>query len=282
MRCPSRRCFAGKAFLWLVVALSAALCGCAAQGGRAAGDALRPPPLPVLSPTALTADGGDGRVYLRWNPQMEDPRVVGWKVLQLEPEKRAATPQPLADPQFVVCGLANGTRYTFAIVGVLKDGGTTSESNTAAVTPHDVGTAKIVPLKRGEKIAVGEFQDVTAGPSAARVVFPDGQEIVYDQCRPVDWKARDGEHLIYPKAFGNGLDIGQFDERGLPKLIPPGGLKESGPIGRLPGYTLGQGAEYRDAQFGSPHATLTDPMTLPVEASKGDARRWVAWSRAVA
>ena len=167
-----------------------------------------------------------------------------------------------------------------------------------------------MPVKRGEKIAVGEFQDgwhghaplrdhvegrasrrsrhmvtqrrVTMPPNPARVVFPDGQEILYGQCRPVDWKARDGEHLIYPKAFGNGLDIGQFDERGLPKLIPPGGLKESGPLGRMPGYTMGQGAEYRDAQFGSPHATLTDPMTLPVEASKGDARRWVAWSRAVA
>jgi hypothetical protein len=249
--------------------------GCAAQGNRTPGENLKPPPLPVLSPTALTGDPGDGRAYLRWNLQLEDARVVGWKVLQLAPEKAPITKEPLTEPHMVVSGLKNGTQYAFAIVGVLKDGGQTPESNTVAVTPQAVGTAKVVPVKRNEKIGFGEFQDITSGPMTARIAFPDGQQLVYDLCRPVDWMARDGEHLIYPKAFGNGLDIGQFDERGLPKIIPPGGLKEGGPIGRLPGYTLGQGAEYRDAQFGLPHPHITDPLTLPVDLKPGDAKpKW--------
>jgi len=187
------------------------------------------PPLPVLPPTALTGDPGDGRAYLRWNIQIEDERVIGWKVLQLAPRQRTITPDVLTEAHFVVTGLDNGTEYTFAVAGVLKDGSTTPHSNTAAVTPRDVGTARVERAPR--KITVGEFKDIELGRYAARVVFPDGQELVWDRLRPIDWKTRDGQHLIYPLHFGNGLDIGQFDERGLPMVIPPEGLSSD----RMPG-----------------------------------------------
>ena len=251
--------------------------GCLPQGKEppVAEKRLDPPPLPVLSPTALTADPGDGRAYLRWNLQLEDSRAVGWRVLQLEPEPAEVTKDTLTEPHLVVRGLKNGTRYTFAVAGILNDGRETPQSHTASVTPRNVGTAKIAPVQQNEKIAVGEFRDIALGQFAARIVFPDGQELVYDQFRPVDWKTRDGEHLIYPKPFGNGFDIGQFDPRGLPKIIPPGGLRESGPIGPMPGYTLGAGAEYRDVQSGRPHPYLTDPMTLPLGERHHDAPpRW--------
>ena len=39
-----------------------------------------PPPLPVLSSMALTAEAGDGKVHLRWNPQSENEHVIGWRV----------------------------------------------------------------------------------------------------------------------------------------------------------------------------------------------------------
>ena len=48
---------------------------------------LTSPPLLILSPTALTGDAGDQRAYLRWNLQLEDERVIGWKVLQLAPRR---------------------------------------------------------------------------------------------------------------------------------------------------------------------------------------------------
>jgi len=261
MRCP---------LPWVLFLLSTVLFGCLPQGKEHTVSAkrLEPPPLPILSPTALTADPGDGRAYLRWNLQLEDPRVVGWRVLQLEPEPAELTKDTLTDPHLVVRGLQNGTRYTFAVVAILKDGQRTPQSNTASVTPRNVGTAKIAS---NEKLTVGEFKDIPPGQFAARIVFPDGQELVYDQFRPVDWKTRDGEHLIYPNPFGNGFDIGQFDVRGLPKVIPPGGLKEPGPLGPIPGYTLGAGAEYRDVQFGRPHPYITDPMTLPLGERHHDA-----------
>lgn len=183
------------------------------------------PPLPVLAPTALTADAGDGRAYLRWNLQLEDPRVTGWQVRQLAPAKKTLTRTPLAEPVFVVRDLENGTAYTFAVVGVLKDGKTTPESNAVTVTPRATGTAKLAPP--GGPLTVGEFKGIRLGPDATKVVFPDGQELVFDRLRPVDWRTRDGEHLLHPRHFGNGLDIGRFDARGLPLIIPPEGLKRS-------------------------------------------------------
>jgi len=191
-----------------------------------------PPPLPILSPTALTGDAGDGRAYLRWNPQLEDPRVIGWRVLQLEPDGKTLTPDMLTEPALVVRGLANGTRYVFAVAGVVADGSSTPRSNSVAVTPRETGSAKIV----------------SSGQNAARILFPDGQELAYDSYRPTDWKTRDGEHLIYPEPFGNGLDIGEFDERGLPRVIPP-----AGPEGRA-------------------HPYLTQPMTQTLDAGSNDAR----------
>ena len=108
---------------------------------------LKSPPLPVLSPTALCGDAGDGRVYLRWNPQLEDERVLGWKVRQTKPTEAELTDSFLTEPAFIVHGLENGTSYTFVLVGVLKDGSFTPPSNTAVVTPHATGTANVIRLK---------------------------------------------------------------------------------------------------------------------------------------
>ena len=250
-------------------------------------DDLKLPPLPILGPTALCADAGDGRAYLRWNLQLEDDRVVGWKVLQLNPEKGAVGKDPLTEPSLVVTGLKNGTEYAFAVVGVLKDGTQTPPGNTATVTPRAVGAAKIVHLKPfvktktetkpGDTLSFGQFKDVLIGPASAKVVFPDGQELVYDGFRPVDWKTRDGAHLVYPLPFGNGLDIGKFDDRGLPTIIPPLGLKDDKtPVeeaAHAPIQPLN--ADYRDAQFGTKHPYITDPMTLPLSRYNHDAQpRW--------
>ncbi len=184
------------------------------------------PPLPLLPPTALTADAGDGRAYLRWNLQLEDERVLGWRVLQLRPAKRILTSEPLRDPQFLVAGLSNGTEYEFAVAGVLANGATTTPGNAVTVTPRATGKAT-VEAAGSAPLTVGEFKDLSLGEKATRVTFPDGQVLLFDGFRPVDWKTRDGQHLLYPKAFGNGLDIGKFDKRGLPVIIPPEGLKST-------------------------------------------------------
>jgi len=228
--------------------------------------ALQPPPLPILSPTALTGDPGDGRVYLRWNLQLEDERVIGWRVVQLDPKRGVITTETLTEPQFVVKGLENGVRYTFSVEGVLKNGGTTPQSNTATVTPNAVGEAKVSPLREKTTLAVGPHENIAVGRNAAKVVFPDGQELVYDNYRPIDWKTRNREHLIYPKRFGNGLDIGQFDSRGLAVILPP---EPAGPNQEPPPPSL------ENIQRGTPHPHITNPMTLPMDREHHDASsRW--------
>lgn len=198
--------------------LTAAGCATTPHGGVVL------PPLPVLSPTALTADAGDGRAYLRWNPQIEDARVAGWRVIRFNANARAKA-EVLKEPATVVTNLENGTEYRFAVVGVLADGSLTPQSNPVTVTPRKTGQAKVDGV--GGKLVVGKREIALIGPSV-RITFPDGQVLVYDRFRPLDWQARDGEHLIAPEHFGNGLDIGRFDQRGLPAVIvPPDGLTKT-------------------------------------------------------
>lgn len=239
--------------------------------------ATAPPPLPLLSPTALTADAGDGRAYLDWNPQIEDPRVVGWHVEQVAPVERRLTPQPLDAPRYVAHGLANGTAYTFGVVGVLADG-VTPRSNLATVTPRETPETRIQPLGTKQLVRIGKFDDVQLAGPAVQVTFPDGQELIYDGFRPIAWRTRDGRDLLYPRHFGNGLDIGRFDERGLGLVIPPGGLvRDFNDIAdgrwRIDG---GGRFVYEDAQFGTEHPHITDPMTRPQRGARLSGPQWKA------
>ena len=226
---------------------------------------LKLPPLPVLSPTAFTADAGNGKAFLRWNLQIEDERVAGWKVMQLKPSQATIT-GVLKEPYHVVEGLNNGTEYIFAVVGVLKDGGLTPQSNIASVVPQDVGEAVVTRLKRDTNISIGLFTNIALGQYATKVVFPDGQELIYDNCRPIDWKTRDGEHLLYPEHFGNGVDIGLFEDNGLPNIIrAEGSPDKANERQRL------SPEERRKVQRGMPHPYLTEPITLPVAINHHDA-----------
>jgi len=269
---------ARRSALLTASALLCAACGRPGHSGLQE-PSMNLPPLPILPPTALVADAGDGRAYLRWNLQLEDPRVVGWRVHMLAPRREVLTDEPLDQPHFVARGLENGTAYTFAVVGVLADGAATPPGNAVTVTPRATGTARVEGVRRGEKLAIGRFPDVAVGPNAVRIVFPDGQELVYDNLRPIDWRTRDGVHLIYPRHFGNGLDVGRFDPRGLPTIIPPRGLERDSLTvdGRTWAAKDGGAFVYRDAQFGTDHPHLTDPLTMPLAQANNDARaRWFA------
>ena len=226
------------------------------------------PPLPYLSPTAFTADAGNGKAFLRWNLQFEDERVIGWKVVQIKPSQATIT-DTLTEPYHVVEGLNNGTEYIFAVVGVLKDGGHTSQSNIASVVPRNVGKATVTPLRRNSTIDVGSFKNITLGQYAVKVVFPDGQELIYDNFRPIDWKTREGEHLLYPEHFGNGVDVGVFEDNGLPKIVPA-----DGPLSKIREMVPPHepNPDYRPSvQRNMPHACLTSPISLPVAVPQHDA-----------
>ncbi len=214
--------------------------------------------VPILSPTALRADAGDGRAYLRWNPMIEDQRVVAFRVHQLAPERRIVA-DGLDRTHHVATGLTNGETYRFSVVGVLEDGRATPHSNEVTITPAEVGVAKVERLRRGDTITVGRHEQVQLERNAVRVVFPDGQELTFSLFRPIDWKTAEGEHLIYPGRFGNGLDVGRFDERGVPRTV----AANDGPAATTDGGgDREHGTPVPDhPQAGHPHATLIEPLT---------------------
>ncbi len=232
------------------------------------------PPLPLLAPTGLCGDAGDGRAYLRWNPMIEDARVLGFQIRQLAPTAAVVNAKPLTDTACVVPGLTNGTAYTFAVVGVLRHGFTPA-GNVVTVTPAPTGTAKVAPASG--TLTVGAWTNLPLH-DAWRLTFPDGQELLYAGFRPVDWKTADGKHLLYPKEFGNELDIGRFDKRGLPMVIPPDGLDKTAPFSSTDGHAPFEPLDqrYHDVQYGTAHPHITDPLTLPLSRVGNDARpRWL-------
>ena len=131
-----------KSLLWLAVLL---VLGNMAPAAAEATPRL--PPLPVLGPTALTADASDGRAYLRWNLQLEDERVVGWKVEQLKPAKATITNEVLTEPAFVVRELTNGTPYEFVVIGVLRRRPVHASQQSRYRNAAADRQAKLVPLK---------------------------------------------------------------------------------------------------------------------------------------
>ena len=200
--------------------------------------------LPVLSPAALVADPGDKKAFLRWNPQREDERIIGWSVFEVKGKRKYCVSKDIIDkPYFVVDKLNNGRKYEFCVRGILSDGSQTPDSNRIEVIPIKAGKAMLKKMEK-EEISFGKWQGIKCNKNSAKVVFPDGQELVYSNFRPVDWKTETGEHLIYPGLFGNGLDIGCFQKNGLPRIIPPEGLNN-----------------YSDAQKGTLHPFITDPLT---------------------
>jgi hypothetical protein len=59
-------------------------------------------------------------------------------------------------------------------------------------------------------------------PRALTVLFENGNRLVFDLdlARARDWIAADGTHLLYPKPYGNAIDLAELDEFGLPKPLP--------------------------------------------------------------
>ena len=68
-------------------------------------------------------------------------------MLRLKPTPGELTQEPLAEPQFIVRELQNGTSHSFAIMGVLRDGQQTPASSTVTAIPRATGEVTLATLR---------------------------------------------------------------------------------------------------------------------------------------
>jgi len=175
------------------------------------------PPMPVLAPSALTAYGANGHVYLDWNPSVEDQRVSGWHVYRSTDGKTwtRVTDKPITNPHFFEDKRDPATIYYFTVAAVTKSGEAEHRSNVVSVTPRPVEDPKITD---GAALAGADGKPIA--PEDRRLIiirWPDGQQLIYDKdhLRVRQWIAADGTALMQTALYGNGIDLIGYNAHGM-------------------------------------------------------------------
>jgi hypothetical protein len=181
--------------------------------------AQNPSLIPPVLPPVLFADRGDQKAYLCWNPCPEAAfgKVRGYRVFQKRGKDwvAIATVGPNRT-EWTATGLDNGKTYTFAVAALLHDGAETERSCSVEVKP----TTLKPPTLQTEPVSLS-FGPYRESISHGVVVhWADGQSIVFDEdiARWRDWQVADGQHLLYPIPYGNGIDMVKMDAQGFPTM----------------------------------------------------------------
>jgi hypothetical protein len=178
-------------------------------------------PPAVRSPAALTADTADGQAFLEWNPGLEE-NLAGYRLYRRAPEAsrfEPVTSNLIARTTFTDSGLTNGRAYHYRVTSVLRNGEESEPSNEILAQPRLAAAPRVT---EGETdVQVPGFDPIHL-PRALTVLFENGHRLVFDLdlARARDWVAADGTHLLYPKPYGNAMDLAELDDFGLPKPLP--------------------------------------------------------------
>jgi len=242
------------------------------------------PKAPVLSPSGLDADAGDGKVYLEWNPNTE-PEVTGYNVYRwagADGKKRTRlNARPIEATTFVDASAANDTPCSYAVSAVFK-GGETPLSRTVAATPAKAAAAKVTfgapPIP-----ATATRPEVKFG-NVITIEFANGHAIVFDveRMKWCDWRSPDGQHLLYPCPYGNPIDLCSYNNFGFSETQPATASSPAIPPrinlnyapefeGRVPARWLGQTVDGQRVML-----SYRIPLWGPGEApdAKGDTWIW--------
>ncbi len=180
------------------------------------------PKAPVLPPSGLDADGGDGKTYLEWNPNTES-EVTGYNVYRWteadEKNKSRLNNQPIAGTTFTDTTAQNDTGYAYAVTAI-SPAGETRPSSRALAKPSKVAPAKA--SNGAANIKKTEWRSEVQFGSAITISFANGHSLVFDIDRMKwrDWLTPDGQHLVNPRPYGNPIDLGSFDNFGFGAMEP--------------------------------------------------------------
>jgi hypothetical protein len=175
----------------------------------------------VRPPSALTADAANAQVFLEWNPGLED-NLAGYRVYRRAPDGSrfvAITTNVLDQATFTDTGLTDGLSYHYRVTSMLRNGKESDPSKEITVKPRPVAPPNVTEGPADIKVPGMESNHIRR---ALTVIFENGHRLVFDidLARARDWSAPDGTHLLYPKPYGNAIDLTELDNLGLPKPLP--------------------------------------------------------------
>jgi hypothetical protein len=178
-------------------------------------------PSGVRPPSALLADGADSKVFLEWNPNLEET-LEGYHVYRAASNDktfRRLTSAPVPDPAYVDRDSQNGAGARYHVTAVLREGKESAPSNEAEAVPS---ASQVPAVAEGvATVNMPGFEPVEV-KHAVTVIFPNGQKLVFDkdQVKVRDWVTAGGTHLVYPLLYGNAVDLTELDDFGLPQPQP--------------------------------------------------------------
>jgi hypothetical protein len=93
----------------------------------------------VRQPSGLIADPGDGRVYLEWNPNLEDD-LAGYRVYRAASGGAfgPVSAELVTTTEWIDSGLTNGQTYRYAVRAVNRAGEAGPDSNITTVQPRAI------------------------------------------------------------------------------------------------------------------------------------------------
>jgi len=175
----------------------------------------------VRNPSGLVADAGNGKVFLEWNPGLEE-NLSGYHVYRQDSAKglyKQVSSKLLVKPEFVDKGLKNGRSVRYRVTAVLKTGLESGKSNITEVMPRET---KAPVVTSGEMVILVPGFDTIRVSNGISVMFENGHKIVFDRsiAKVRDWVSEDGTHLMYPLPYGNPIDLTEMDDMGFPVAGP--------------------------------------------------------------
>ena len=200
------------------------------------------PTAPVLSPSGLDADGGDGKVYLEWNPNTE-PAVTGYNVYRWTgaggKDKTRLTERPIIATVFTDGSATNDTSYSYAVTAVY--GGAETRLSTSATAR----AAKVAAAKAGRAPSPAPTES-RRGPTQPQTVltitFANGHSIAFDTDRMkwCDWHSPEGQRLLNPRSYGNPIDLCSYNNQGFSETQPATAKTPLHPAAHQHGLSAGE------------------------------------------
>ncbi len=209
----------GPVFLDFLVCLILASGELAAAERASPASSFDPPA--IRRPSALVAEGADGQVFLEWNPNLEEG-LAGYHVYRRgssQTQFACVTPKILNRPAYTDTQLDNGTPYHYRVTALLGGGQESEPSNEVSAAPRVVRSAQIT--SSAAEWRVPSLEPIRI-PHALTMVFENGHRLIFDQdqVRLRDWVSPEGTHLVYPKPYGNPVELTELNEFGLPQPNP--------------------------------------------------------------
>jgi len=225
----------------------------------------------VRPPTGLSGHAGITKMYLQWNPNLETG-IAGYIVYRAM-DKGTFSPvndAPVTTTSFIDKVPKSAVRWSYKIKAILSNNDKSDYSNTLTMI---LSKGKTPEVKEGAATFSFPGNKDISVQNAIRVTFHNGHSIIFDKdlVRLRDWTSKEGTHLLYPKPYGNPVDITKMNNWGFPEPAEATSVRPALP----PQYNLDYNTPGKATYLG--HTISDDRITFAYSIPLEGAEKALLW-----